>query len=191
MEQKTGLIYLAFFAFAMILLRNLLTYLQYRSYKRTVESLRGHGWILGVGMRRGGAHLKGGAIVILAWDRAKDRIVTCRKLEGIAMWKRFETVDDYNGMTLEAVRRRGIEEDYAINRRAREKEPYSPSMKDKRRKKGALIQAVEALDRYLLQHQAAETSGVSTEQERQAMQERIAKRRQEIQQAQKEEAGKE
>ncbi len=45
---------------------------------------------------------------------------------GIAMWKRFEDVDDYNGMTLNEVRKIGIEEDLAINPRLREKEPYSP-----------------------------------------------------------------
>ncbi|MEG0377210.1 MAG: hypothetical protein RR614_01905, partial [Eubacterium sp.] len=70
-------------------------------------------------------------------------------LSGITLWKRFESVDTYNGMTLNEVRQQGILEDLAINKRRREKEPYTPLLVDKHRKKGALIQAVEAIDKRL------------------------------------------
>lgn len=184
--MKTGLIYLAFFAFAMMILQSFLTWLQFKSYQKAVASLRGNGWILGVGMRKGGFHLKGGAIVILAWDEKNDRIMACKKLEGIAIWKRFETIDAYNGMTLNEVRRRGIEEDYLLNRRARDKEPYSPLIKDKRRKKGALIQAVEALDNHLAKKlNADEVPDGGRSYGKSALQEKIAERRREIQNEQK------
>jgi len=143
------MIYLAFAAFVMMVLQSLLTYFQYRNYQKAVDSMREKGKILGIGLRKGGFSLRGGSIVILGLNRNTQRIVDCQKLEGIAMWKRFEVTTRYDGLSLEEVREVGIAEDYEINRRRREKEAYSPGALDKKRKKGALIQAVEALDKRL------------------------------------------
>ena len=121
--MNDGLKYFIFLAFAMMVLQSFLSYLQYRSYQKAVSALQGKGWILGIGMRKGGFHIKGGAIIVLAWDRKTNQVMACKRLQGITMWKRFEDVDDYNGMTLNEVRKIGIEEDLAINPRLREKNP--------------------------------------------------------------------
>lgn len=181
--MKSGLIYLVFFAFFMMILQNFLSYLQYKSYQKAVKALQGKGWILGIGMRKGGFHLKGGGIVVIAWDRNANRVMACKKLSGIAMWKRFEDVDAYNGMTLNAVRAAAIAEDLSVNKRLREKEPYSPLLADKRRKKGALIQAVEAIDRRLAKELQNEEQTQTVKEDglgRQEIQERLRARQREI-----------
>lgn len=181
--MNDGLKYFIFLAFAMMVLQSFLSYLQYKSYQKAVSALQGKGWILGIGMRKGGFHIKGGAIVVLAWDRKTNRVMACKRLQGIAMWKRFEDVEDYNGMTLNEVRKAGIDEDFAINSRLREKEPYSPLTADKRRKKGALIQAVEAIDRRLAKEMKQEEQKKVVQEdglERQELQARLRARQREI-----------
>jgi len=143
------MIYLAFAAFTMMVLQSLLTYFQYKNYQKALDSMREKGKLLGIGLRKGGFNLKGGAIIIIGMDRGTKRIVECKKLEGIAMWKRFETITLYDGLSLNEIREVGIAEDFEINRRKREKEAYSANALDKKRKKGALIQAIEALDKRL------------------------------------------
>ncbi|MDO4288280.1 MAG: transcriptional regulator GutM [Eubacterium sp.] len=154
-----SVIVLGILVVAVLALQGYLTFLQYRNYQKAVDSLRGEGRILGIGMRKGGMSIRGGAIVILAWNEEKDRIEGCKRLQGPTMWKRFTEVEDYVGMTLNEVRKCGVEEDYALNRRARDKVPYSPLLDDKRRKKGAVIQAVESIDRYLARQMKAADKG--------------------------------
>jgi len=144
--MNQGLITLAIIALAMMVIQNFLTYLQYKAFQKNAEAMRQKGRIIGVGMRKGGFNPRGGAIVILAWNQAADRVAECRRLSGIAFWNAFKTIPDYDGMTLDQVRARGIAEDADINAALREKEPYHPQSADKHRKKGALIQAVEAID---------------------------------------------
>ena len=144
-----SVIVLGILAVVLLALQGYLTHLQYKNYQKVVDALRGKGRILGIGMRKGGMHMQGGAIVILAWNRQEDRIEGCKRLCGPTLWKRFEDVDACVGKRLNEVRKLGVEEDYALNKRVRDKVPYSPLLEDKRRKKGALIQAVEAIDRYL------------------------------------------
>lgn len=67
-QMNDGLKYFIFLAFAMMVLQSFLSYLQYKSYQKAVSALQGKGWILGIGMRKGGFHIKGGAIVVLAWN---------------------------------------------------------------------------------------------------------------------------
>lgn len=148
------MIYLALVAFIMMILQSALTYFQFKNYQKAVDSVRKKGILLGIGLRKGGFNLKGGAIVILALERVSNRIVGCKKLEGIAMWKRFEARSLYDGLALNEIREMGIAEDLEINRRRREKESYSSDALDKKRKKGALIQAVEALDKRLTKEAA-------------------------------------
>ncbi|MEG0495213.1 MAG: transcriptional regulator GutM [Eubacterium sp.] len=180
MKNPNGLMVLAFFAFGMMILQSLLSYLQYKNYQKAVDSLRGNGWVLGIGMRKGGFNLNGGAIIILAWDQARNTVCTCKRLQGIALWKRFESVDTYNGMTLDEVRQQGIVEDLKINQKRREKESYSPLLVDKRRKKGALIQAVEAIDKRLAREMTQAEKGCDSAETKQEERERIEARKREI-----------
>ncbi|MEG0378822.1 MAG: transcriptional regulator GutM, partial [Eubacterium sp.] len=73
--MKSGLFYLAFFAFGMMILQSILSYLQYKNYQKAVNLLRGYGHVLGIGMRKGGFNLKGGSIVILAWDEKENKVM--------------------------------------------------------------------------------------------------------------------
>ena len=147
--MNPSVIIIAVLAVAMLALQAYLTNLQYKNYQDAVRSLQGKGWILGIGLRKGGMSIHGGSIVILAWDQQNDCIKACKKLQGPGIWKRFEDENRYCGMTLNEIRKCGIEEDYKLNKRARDKQPYSPLMEDKRRKKGVMIQAIEAIDQYL------------------------------------------
>lgn len=140
------LVYCAIFAIAMMVLQNFLTYFQYKKFQKTAEAMRAPGLILGVGMRKGGFNPKGGAIVILAVERASLRVAACQILSGITFLDSFKVSHDYDGLTLEAVRDMGIAQDLEINKKRRETEPYRPELADQHRKKGALIQAVEAID---------------------------------------------
>lgn len=143
------MVYLALAAFVLMIVQSGLTYLQYKNYEKAVKSMQKKGILLGVGLRKGGFNLKGGAIVILAMDRKTCRITGCKRLDGIAMWKRFKETALYNGLSLSEIREVGMVEDLEVNGKRREKEPYSKALLDKKRKKGALIQAVEALDKRL------------------------------------------
>ncbi|MGL4608052.1 MAG: transcriptional regulator GutM [Eubacteriaceae bacterium] len=143
------MIYIAFIAFGFMIIQSGLTYLQYKNYQKAVDNMRKKGRILGIGLRKGGFNLKGGSIVILALDRDTRRVVGCKRLDGIALWKRFKDISLYNGLSLSEIREVGIVEDLVINQQRRKKEPYSPELIDKKRKKGALIQAIEALDQRL------------------------------------------
>ncbi|MDK2941361.1 MAG: hypothetical protein PWP56_874 [Acetobacterium sp.] len=143
------MIYLALVAFVMMILQSGLTYFQYKNYQQAVNSLLSQGTILGIGLHKGGFRLKGGAIIVLAMDCRSGRICGCKKLEGIALWKRFLETDYYNGLSLSEIREVGLAEDLKINKKRRIKEPYAPNGLDKKRKKGALIQAVEAIDKRL------------------------------------------
>ncbi len=145
------MIYLALAGFTMMVLQTALSYLQYRNYQAAVNSLMGKEVFLGIGLRKGGFRLSGGTIVILSMDRLSHRIISCKKLQGIVIWKRFKEVADYNGYSLDELRELAILEDYQLNKKQRDKEPYTKDMVDKKRKKGALLQAIEALDLRLVQ----------------------------------------
>ena len=177
--MNKGLIYLAFFALAMMVLQNFMTYFQYKSFQKNAREMQKKGRILGIGVRKGGFKPGAGAIVILAWNQEEDQIVECRKFSGIAFFHKFKSLTDYNGMSLKEVRQRGIEEDYAVNKKLREKEPYSPTLADKHRKKGALIQAVEAIDLRLKKESEQSNVGNRTVDDGE-LRKRIAARQREI-----------
>ena len=113
-------------------------------YQKTLKKWRGKG-ILGIGQKKGG--LKPGEILILVYNRKEDRAISVQSMKGYTIFANFREIKEYTGLSLEALRRTGIEKDAKELKRYRKKHPYNPSMFSK--KKGALIQAVEAVDRYL------------------------------------------
>ena len=138
MGQRT-IFFLA--VFALIALQMLLGLVQVRRYQHAVRQMRGSG-LLGIGQRRG--VLRGGEILILSYDRSSDRVVACMSMKGYTIFAGFEKRPSYIGMTLDEVREAGLSLDAREFRRYRKRHPYDPKVLSK--KKGALIQAVEAID---------------------------------------------
>jgi glucitol operon activator protein len=117
---------------------------QFRQYQKAVRKWRGKG-ILGMGQRRG--LLRPGELLILVYDRREDRAVSVQSMRGYTVFARFEERKRYTGLSLDELRRLGIEQDAIDMKFRRRRHPYDPAELTK--KKGALIQAVEAVDRYL------------------------------------------
>ena len=157
--MDSGLLTLAFVGLGMMVVQNIFTYFQYKQVQKQMKKLHRTGRVVGVGLRKGGFNPSGGSILILAWNKEKDVIEECVRLQGIAFWNRFVNIDDYNGMSLLEVRKQGIVEDGEINKTLRKTQPYTPNDADKRRKKGVLIQAVEAIEKYVKNHSSAKTLG--------------------------------
>lgn len=98
--------------------------------------------ILGIGHRKG--VIRSGEILLLAYDRASDRIVNCRSMSGITIFAPFRERPELVGLSLSEARVTGIELDALEMGRYRRRHPYDPGALSK--KKGALIQAVEAIE---------------------------------------------
>ena len=122
----------------------LMGFVQVRLYQKTIKKWLGKG-ILGIGQRKG--ILKPGEILILVYNRNDGRAVSVQSMKGYTIFARFQEIKDYTGLPLDELRRIGIEKDSKEMKLYRKKHPYDPSILTK--KKGALIQAVEAVDRYL------------------------------------------
>lgn len=130
--------------FLLMVIQSALTAFQIKAYQRTIRELKGSG-ILGIGFKR--SMFRPGEIIVLSYSRADKKVYKCRRLKGSTVFQRFKDVKDYEGITLEEIREIGIGLDAQVNKRLRKKEPYNPAVPDK--KKGALIQAVEAIDNRL------------------------------------------
>ncbi|MDR2553755.1 MAG: transcriptional regulator GutM [Treponema sp.] len=130
--------------FALLSLQMIMGLLQFRQYQRAVKKWLGKG-ILGIGQRRG--VLQPGELLILVYNREEDRVVSVQSMRGYTIFARFGEAGAYTGLSLEELRRIGIEKDAVEMRWRRRRHPYDPAELTK--KKGALIQAVEAVDRYL------------------------------------------
>lgn len=128
--------------------------LQVRNYRRNLSDLSGNG-IVGVGHTKG--VIRPGQIVLLKYDRKNDRVTDCKKMSGLTVLARFKTVDTYNGMTLEEVREEALKLDEQRFRRRRKKHPYDPEEITK--KKDALIQAIEAIDRRIISDRRKKKEG--------------------------------
>jgi glucitol operon activator protein len=122
-------------------LQMLLSLIQVRRYQAAVRSLNGKG-ILGIGQRRG--FFRPGEILIVAYDRENDRVTDVQSMRGFTIFAKFRAIPKYEGLTLDEIRRAGIGQDALEMRGYRKKHPYDPKTPSK--KKGALIQAVEAID---------------------------------------------
>lgn len=139
MKSPNSWIFLAIFA--LMAIQMLLSFVQVRHYQKTVKKMLGTG-IIGVGQRK--STLRQGEILILSYDRQTDRVVTCKSMKGYTIFAQFKDIPDYAGLTLDQIRKIGIELDAKELRRYRKRHPYNATVLSK--KKGALIQAVEALD---------------------------------------------
>ena len=135
------MVYWALAAFVLLSAQALLSTFQVKSYRDAISSMRGKG-LLGIGARRGVLH--SGQILILSYDRNTGKTNNCMRMLGITIFERFKPAPEYIGLTLDEVRELGIAEDLKLNKRLRKKHPYDPDKPDKR--KGVLIQAVEAIE---------------------------------------------
>ena len=130
--------------FALLSLQMLMSLIQVRLYQKTVKKWLGKG-ILGIGQRKG--ILRPGELLILVYNRYEDRAVTVQSMKGFTIFANFREIKEYAGRSLDGLRQIGIEKDAQEMKWHRKKHPYDPSVLSK--KKGALIQAVEAVDRYI------------------------------------------
>jgi glucitol operon activator protein len=130
--------------FGLISLQMLMGLFQVFHYQKTLKKWKGKG-LLGVGQKKGG--IKPGEILILVYDRNNNRVISVQRMKGYTIFANFREVKEYSGLPLEEIRRIGMEIDAKEFKGYRKKNPYDPSVLSK--KKGALIQAVEAVDRYL------------------------------------------
>ena len=139
--MSAGRTWMFLLIFALLALQMLLSMIQVRHYQRAVREMLGTG-LLGIGQRKGG--LKSGEILILSYDRKADRVVGCKSMKGLTVMATFKPVPAYVGLSLAEVREAGVRLDAVEMRRYRRKHPYDPYTLSK--KKGALIQAVEAIE---------------------------------------------
>ena len=130
--------------FALMALQMVLSLFQIKRYQRELGKLRGTGTI-GIGHTKGG--LKAGQILIVSYSRRKDQVVAYRQMKGLTIFAGFKTNEAILGKCLSDLKDIGLKEDAREFRRRRRKHPYDPEEMSK--KKGALIQAVEAIERRL------------------------------------------
>ena len=144
---------LAFFllvVFTLLALQNLLGYFfQIRQYQKTIKKWLGKG-ILGAGQRRG--LFMAGEILVLVYNLEENSVITVQSMRGYSIFARFKEKPEYAGLSLEELHQQGLREDLRELRLWRIIFPYKPRTLTKR--KGALIQAVEAVENHL-RNQAA------------------------------------
>ncbi|NLN97222.1 MAG: hypothetical protein GX127_02315 [Eubacteriaceae bacterium] len=162
----------------MMILRSVFTYLQYKNYRQTKEKLAEMGGILGVGARKSPPFqwTASSAIVLLVWDPDTDRVVACSALKGAYLWNRFKSMEVV-GLSLEEIKKKAIDDDYRLNKKEREKTPYTAHTADPKRRKGALLQAVEAIEGYL-KNQSKERPNAAFD--RNKMREAVEKRKDQL-----------
>ncbi|NLN98101.1 MAG: transcriptional regulator [Eubacteriaceae bacterium] len=118
--------------------------IQVKRYQKELKKLRGTGTV-GLGHTKGG--FKPGQIVIISYKAGEDRVVAFRRMRGMTIFAGFKTDDKMIGLNLDTLRQKALQEDAREFARRRKKHPYNP--KDITKKKGAMIQAVEAIDNRL------------------------------------------
>jgi len=121
-----------------------MAFFQVRHYQKTIKKWLGKG-ILGIGQRKG--FLKPGELIILIYNRQEGKAISVQSMRGFTVFAGFREVKKYSGCSLEELRQIGIERDAEDMKWYRRKHPYDPLVPSK--KKGALIQAVEAVERHI------------------------------------------
>jgi len=101
--------------------------------------------VLGVGQRRG--LFRPGEILILVYSPGENRVITVQSMRGYSIFARFKEKSEYSRLTLDELRRFGLENDRRDMGLWRTFFHYDRREFSKR--KGALIQAVEAVDKHL------------------------------------------
>ncbi|MCL1812776.1 MAG: transcriptional regulator GutM [Treponema sp.] len=133
-------------------LQNILGYFfQVRQYQKMIRKWLGKG-ILGIGQRRG--LFTPGEILILVYDTRANAAITVQSMRGYSIFVRFKEKLDYSGLSLEELRRLGMEADRRDLGLWRLFFRFKPQKLS--RQKGALIQAVEAVTKKM----ASEVSDV-------------------------------
>lgn len=127
--------------FLLMILQMFLSVIQVKRYQKAVKSMLG-GVVLGIGHRKG--KLKGGEILILAYNRESDLTAGCKSMRGMTIFASFEDKPEYVGLSLAEAREIGVRLDEKDMGRYRKRHPYNPGVLSK--KKGAFIQAVEAIE---------------------------------------------
>ena len=103
--------------------------------------------ILGIGQRRG--LFTPGEILVLVYSPEDNLVVTVQSMRGFSIFVHFREKSEYSRLSLEELRSRALEEDRRDLGLWRIIFRYQPLKISKR--KGALIQAVEAVERHLAQ----------------------------------------
>ena len=158
MEVSIGKqLFLLLVIFTLLSLQNILGYFfQIRQYQKMIRKWLGKG-ILGIGQRRG--LFMPGEIIILVYDTKANAAITVQSMRGYSIFVRFKEKLDYSGLSLEELRRLGLEADHRDLRMWRIFFRFKPQKLS--RQKGALIQAVEAVTKKI----ASEASDVPAIQE--------------------------
>ena len=88
-----------------------------------------------------------GEILVLVYDPGKDAVITVQSMRGFSIFARFKEKKEYAGLALEVLRSLALAEDRRDLGLIRIFFRYKPNKITKR--KGALIQAVEAVEKHL------------------------------------------
>jgi DNA-binding transcriptional regulator of glucitol operon len=130
--------------FGFLALQNFLGYILHtRQYREVLKKTLGRG-IVGVGRKR--AFFTPGELVVLLYQPRNDRTLGVYSLRGYTIFSRFREAEACEGLSLEALRLRGIQADRLEFPLWRRLWPYRSGGSFR---KGALIQAVEAVEQYL------------------------------------------
>lgn len=144
MELSRNLLFLI--VFAMMALQMLLSMFQIKRYQKELNRLRGTGTI-GIGHTKGSVKL--GQILIVSYNQKKDVVVACQRMRGLTIFAGFKPVDSLVGKSLGELKDIAVAEDAREFKHRRKKHPYDKNEMTK--KKGALIQAVEAIEKRMAQ----------------------------------------
>lgn len=144
--------------FGLMAIQLLLSLIQVKRYQKAVREMTGK-VILGIGHRKG--LTSRGEILLLAYDRGSNRVVGCRSMKGFTIFATFKEKPELVGLSLHEARAVGRELDSREMGRYRRKHPYNPDVLSK--KKGALIQAVEAVELRLKREKEADGDGDITQ----------------------------
>ena len=101
--------------------------------------------IVGVGQRRG--LFTFGELLILVYDAKEDKVITVQSMRGFSIFVRFREKPELLGLSLYELRRQGLIADRQDLKLWRILFQYKLQKATKR--KGALIQAVEAVEKYM------------------------------------------
>ncbi|WKY48266.1 transcriptional regulator GutM [Eubacteriaceae bacterium ES3] len=140
------MVYLMLLFISILIILAYLSKRQVENYHQALKELYNKEVVLGIGHQNGIPFPGNATIIILAVDKKSNRIVGCRRLAGIKIWQPFEKLTIYDSYSLDELRELAIYEDFLLNRRAEKLKVNYTKLADLFYRKGALLQAVEALE---------------------------------------------